>query len=154
MKRSLSLAYLENGTQDQIVAHLERELELNRLEYDGELTMPTMTATPSNYHHQNTEQTKTVYHCCKKPGHFFRGFRRTIKKEQQQRNDPSTQNMKSSTPKSFAPGLHCQRTNHPPQKSWSGPNAGNRLKRLKQDHPADNQNDGHEQGNLTYPGLS
>ena len=29
LKRSLNLAYLENGTYDQIVAHLERELELS-----------------------------------------------------------------------------------------------------------------------------
>ena len=44
---------------------------------------------------------------------------------------------------------HCQRTNHPPEECWSGPNATNRPKRLKQDHPADNRNDGHEQGNVT-----
>ena len=46
LKRSLNLAYLENGTYDQIVAHLERELELRSLENDGELTIPTMTAVP------------------------------------------------------------------------------------------------------------
>ena len=44
LKRALNLAYLENGTYDQIVAHLERELELSGLENDGELTIPTMTA--------------------------------------------------------------------------------------------------------------
>ena len=38
LKRSLNLAYLENGTYDQIVTHLERELELSGLENDGELT--------------------------------------------------------------------------------------------------------------------
>ena len=46
LKRSLNLAYLENGTYDQIVAHLERELEISGLENDGELTIPTMTAVP------------------------------------------------------------------------------------------------------------
>ena len=35
LKRSLNLAYMENGTYDQIVADLERELELSRLENDG-----------------------------------------------------------------------------------------------------------------------
>ena len=154
LKRSLNLPYLENGKYDQIVAHFEKELELNGLENDGELTMPTMTAAPPNYHQQNIEQTKTVFHYCKKPGHLIRGFRKRIKKEQQQRNDPAIQNMNSSTRKSFAPCLHCQRMNHPPERCWSGPNAGNRLKRLKQDHPANNQNDGHEQGNLTNPGPS
>ena len=48
LKRSLNLAYLENGTYDQIVAHLERELELSGLENDGEQTIPTMTAVPPN----------------------------------------------------------------------------------------------------------
>ena len=43
LKKSLNLAYLEN---DQIVAHLERELEFSGLENDGELTIPAMTAVP------------------------------------------------------------------------------------------------------------
>ena len=60
LKRSLNLAYLENGTYNQIVAHLERELELSGLENDGELTIPTMTAVPSNDNQKNTEQTKVV----------------------------------------------------------------------------------------------
>ena len=66
LKRSLNLAYLENGTYDQIVAHLERKLELSGLENDGELTIPTMTAVPPNDNQQNTEQTKVVCHYCKK----------------------------------------------------------------------------------------
>ena len=65
LKRSLKLAYLENGTYDQIVAHLERELELSGLENDGELTIPTMIAIPPNGNQQNTEQTKIVCHYCK-----------------------------------------------------------------------------------------
>ena len=77
-----------------------------------------------------------------------------MRKEQEQRNDPSNQNMKPSTSKSFAPCPHCQRTNHPPQKCWSGPNAANRPKRFKQEYPVGNQNDGQEQGNLTQSGLS
>ena len=32
MKRSFNQAYLENGTYEQIVRHLEREMELNGLE--------------------------------------------------------------------------------------------------------------------------
>ena len=55
LKRSLNLAYIENGTYDQIVAHLERELELSGLENDGELTIPTMTAVPPNDNQQKTE---------------------------------------------------------------------------------------------------
>ena len=46
LKRSLNLAYLEKGTYDQIVAYLEKQLELSGLENDGELTIPAMTAVP------------------------------------------------------------------------------------------------------------
>ena len=72
LKRSLNLAYLENGTYDRIVAHLERELELSGLENDGELTIPTMKAVPSNDNQQVAEQSKTVGYFCEKAGHVFR----------------------------------------------------------------------------------
>ena len=154
LKRSLNLAYLENGTYDQIVTHLERELELSGLENDGELTIPTKTALPPTYNQQNTEQTKIVCHYCKKSGHVIRECRKRIRKEQEQRNDPSTQKMKPSTSKSYAPCPHCQRTNHPPEQCWSGPNAANRPKRFKQAYPEDNRNDGQDQGNMTHSGPS
>ena len=154
LKRSLNLAYLENGTYDQIVAHLEREVELSGLEYDGELTIPTMTAVPPNDNQQNTEQTKVVCHYCKRPGHVIRECRKRMRKEQEQRNDPSTQKIKPPTSKSYAPFHHCQRKNHPPEQCWSGPNAANRPKRFKQGYQADNRNEGQDQGNLTHSGPS
>ena len=109
LKRSLNLAYRENGTYDQIVAHLEKELEFSGLENDGELTIPTMTAVPTNDNQQNTEQTKVVCHYCKKPGHVIRDCRKRMRKEQEQRKDPSNQNIKPSTSKAFPPCPHCQR---------------------------------------------
>ena len=86
-----------------------------------------------------------------KPGHVFRDCRKRMRKEQEQRNDPSTKNTTPSTSKSFAPCSHCQRTSHPPEKCWSCPNAANRPKRFKQEYPADIRNDGQDQGNLTHP---
>ena len=112
--------------------------------------MPTMTAVPPNDNQQNTEQTKIVCHYCKKPGHVIRDCRKRIRKEQEQRNNPSTQKMKPSTSKSYAPCPHCQRTNHPPEQCWSGPNAANRPTRLKQTYPKDNRNVGQDEGNLTH----
>ena len=76
-----------------------------------------------------------------------------MKKEQEQRNDPSIQNTKPLTSESFAHCPHCQRKNHPREKCWSGPNATNRPKQFKQDHLTHNRSDGQEQGNFTHPGL-
>ena len=116
-KRSLNVAYLEMGVSDQIVAHLEKELELSGLENDEELTIPTMTAVPPNENQQNNELAKIVCQYFKKPGHVIRDCRKRMRKEQEQRNDSSIQNTKPSTSKSFAPCPHCQRTNHPPKKA-------------------------------------
>ena len=121
LRRSLNLGYLEDGTYDQFVALLERVFELSGLENDGELTILTMTAVPPHDNQQNTEQTKIVSHYCKKPGHVIRDCRKRMKKEPEQSNDPSTQNMKPSTSKLFASCPHCQRTNYPPEKLWSVP---------------------------------
>ena len=43
LKKSINQARLENGTYEQIVIHLERELELNSLEYLDEIQMNTVT---------------------------------------------------------------------------------------------------------------
>ena len=43
LKKSINQAHLENGTYEQIVTHLEKELELNSLEYPYETQMNTVT---------------------------------------------------------------------------------------------------------------
>ena len=106
LKQSPNLAYLENGIYDQIVAHLEKELELSGLVNDGELTIPTMKAEPLNDKQPNTEQTNIICHYCKNPGHVIRDCRKRMRKEQEQRNDPSIQKSKPLISKSFA---HCSR---------------------------------------------
>ena len=45
LKRSVNMARLENGSYNEIVAHLERELELNALEESDDLPMATMTSS-------------------------------------------------------------------------------------------------------------
>ena len=42
------MARLENGSYDEIVAHLERELELNALEESDVLPMASMTSSVTN----------------------------------------------------------------------------------------------------------
>ena len=43
LKKSINQAHLENGTYEEIVTHLERELELNSLEYPDETQFNTVT---------------------------------------------------------------------------------------------------------------
>ena len=155
LKGSLDLPYLKNGTYDRIVAHLEKELEFSGLDNNRDLSIPTMTAVSPDESQENTEQTKIVCHYCEKTGRVIKyenQARTRMKNEQQQRSDPSIQNTKFSISRSFAPCPHCHWTNHPPEKSWSGLYAANTLKRFKKDHPADKQNEGQKQGNLTLSG--
>ena len=59
LKKSNSQAHLENGTYEQIVSHLERELELNGLEPPDEMTINTvMQQAPQ----KNPEKPKPTCH--------------------------------------------------------------------------------------------
>ena len=67
LKKSINQAHLENGTYEQIVSHLERELELNGLEAPDEIQLNTVMQQDT---HQNSEKPKPTCHHCKKPGHY------------------------------------------------------------------------------------
>ena len=75
LKRSVNIAGLENGTNGEIVAHLERELELNALEESDDLPMATMalTSTDNNNLLSNGINTNKVNQCSyyKATGHFY-----------------------------------------------------------------------------------
>ena len=67
LKRSINLAYLENGTYEQIVAHLERAVELIGIENDGDLHIPTMTKTAERDNENKHDLPKTsCLFCIKK----------------------------------------------------------------------------------------
>ena len=87
LKKSINQAYLENGTYEQIVTHLERELELNNLEYPDETQMNTVThkqqieGNPDNVgninsdtndsnpnHHKIDRKSRTLYPPCETCG--------------------------------------------------------------------------------------
>ena len=87
LKKSINQAHLENGTYEQIVTHLEKELELNSLEYRDETQMNTVThkqqiegnpdntgnissdtndSNPNN--HKNDRKSRTLYPPCETCG--------------------------------------------------------------------------------------
>ena len=63
LKISSNQAHLENGMYEQIVSHLERELELNGLEAPDEMPINTVTQLAPQ---QNSNQPRTTCHHCKK----------------------------------------------------------------------------------------
>ena len=83
LKNSINQAHLENGTCEQIVSHLERELELNGLESPDEMQINTVTQKASQ---QNSEKSKPSCDHCKKPEHYRHQCRQIKREEDQIRN--------------------------------------------------------------------
>ena len=154
LKKSINQAHLENGTYEQIVSHLERELELNGLEAPDEIQLNTVMQQDT---HQNSEKPKPTCHHCKKPGHY-RNQCRQLKREKDQaqnntdraatnkNNNGSAQtnsnpnhkvpvankannanNQRDRKPRPvFPPCETCGRTNHSTERCYLGANAANR----------------------------
>ena len=60
LKRSINQAYLENGTYEQIVRHLEREMELNELESEDTGVKTQMTVKNKQSEDKTTQQKNTT----------------------------------------------------------------------------------------------
>ena len=86
LKKSINQAHLENGTYEQIVSHLERELELNGLEAPDEMQLNTVMQQDAQ---QKSEKPKPTCHHCKKPGHY-RTQCRQLKPEKEQVHNNTT----------------------------------------------------------------
>ena len=170
LKKSINQAHLENGTYEQIVTHLERELELNGLEAPDELPINNVSQQPTN---TNADRPKPTCHHCKKPGHY-RNQCRLLKKQREQtennQNNPRNKNRDTNTsnpnsnvnknnnnkaetkPKTVYPPCEtCGKTNHSTEKCCFGTNAANRPtprhrrpKRQNQVPERANQNDSNE----------
>ena len=67
LKKSINQTHLQNGRYEQIVTHLEQELELNGLEAPDELPINNVSQQPTN---TNADRAKPTCHHCKKPGHY------------------------------------------------------------------------------------
>ena len=151
LKKSINQAHLENGTYEQIVSHLEKELELIGLEAPDEMPINTRTQQAPQ---QNSEKPKPTCHHCKKPGHYQNQCRQ-LKREKdqtrsntnstnknnigaQQKSNPNnkvsnntkankTKNQRDSRSRPvFTPCETCGRTNHSTEKCYLGANGANR----------------------------
>ena len=91
LKRSVNMARLENGTYEEIVAHLEREPELNALEESDDLPMATMASASLNQTNllSNGINTNEDAQCsyCKATGHYYKSCPKLKKKKQMEEKD-------------------------------------------------------------------
>ena len=105
LKKSINQAHLENGTYEQIVTHLERELEQSRFEYPDETKMNTVThkqqieGNPDNAGNINSDT-----------------------------NDSSPSNYKFDRKSEtlYPPCETCGKTNHATERCYVGANAASR----------------------------
>ena len=155
LKKSINQAHLENGTYEQIVSHLERELELNGLEAPDEMPINTVTQQAPQ---QNSNQPRPTCHHCKKPGHYQNQCRQLKREKDHARNNTNSahnnngsaqtnsnlnnnnnnkvaNNTKGSNINNqrdrrsrpvFPPCETCGRTNNSTEKCYLGANAANR----------------------------
>ena len=89
LKLSVNMARLENATNDEIVTHLERELELNGLEEGDDIPVPTMSTAPTATRPgtgllSSGIDPNITCNYCKKPGHVKDDCRKLKRKEEQE----------------------------------------------------------------------
>ena len=80
LKKSTNYAQLENGTNEQIVTHLEREIEPNSIEDPDKLQIYLVSRHSTN---TNAEEPKLMCHHCKKPRQY-RSYCRLLEKQREQ----------------------------------------------------------------------
>ena len=152
LKKSINQAHLENRTLEQIVSHLERELELNGLEAPDGMPISTVTQQAPQ---QNSNQPRPTCHHCKKPGHYQNQCRQLKREKDQARNNTNSANNNTGSAQTnstlnnnkvtnnikgnninnhrdrksrpvFPPCETCGRNNHFTEKCYLGANAANR----------------------------
>ena len=89
LKESIDQAHLENGTYEQIVSHLEIELEMNGLKAPHEMPINTLTQQAPQ---QNGEKPKPTCHHCKRPGHYQNQCRQLKREKDQTRSNTNSAN--------------------------------------------------------------
>ena len=128
LKRSVNMARLKNGTYEEIVAHLERELELNALEESDDLPMATMASATPNQSNllSNGINTNKDVQCsfCKATGHYYKSCPKLNKKKETEEKDGK----KPQRP-TYPPCDTCGKKNHSTERCWQGAGAHLRPKR-------------------------
>ena len=128
LKRSVNMARLENGTYEEIVAHLERELEFNALEESDDLPMATMASASTNQSNllSNGINTNKDAQCsyCKAMGHYYKSCPKLKKKKEMEEKDGK----KPQRP-TYPQCDTCGKTNHSTERCWQGAGAHLRPKR-------------------------
>ena len=128
LNKSTNQAYLENGTYDQIVKHLEREMELNGLESDEALVKTQMTVTKKEQNGEKAnkkqaEKAKTVPNetlendqCryCKETGHMIADCPKLAKRRKLE-EDPDAEKCQN-----------CNTPGHDAENCYFGANMENR----------------------------
>ena len=133
LKRSVNMARLENATYEEIVTHLEREVELNGLEEGDDIHVPTISTAPTATRpgtgllSSGTDPNITCNYC-KKLGHVKDDCRKLKRKEEQRRNEGQ------DTKKEYPKCPTCDKTNHPAERCWKGAGAHLKPKNLKLDN--------------------
>ena len=151
LKRSVNMARLENGSYDEIVAHLERELELIALEESDDLPMATMTSSstkPKTPLSTGQMSDITLNHC-KEKGHMIKDCEKLKEKKEK-----DAQQGKSTQKKTYPECGTCGNKNHPEERWWQGAGAHLKPKRTRPEDSTDNKPNSKAQKPQTKPTSS